>query len=110
MYVEINNNKIIVNECTGFWNRFKGYMFRLENIKEGLRFSHCRSIHTYFMFQDIDVIMTDKNHKIIKLYKNLNSERIIFPKRKVYYTYELPVGSIDNIKVGDILEVHEKKD
>lgn len=107
MYVVINKKKIKVKECTGFFNRLKGFMFKLDSIEEGLRFSKCRSIHTYFLFQNIDVIMTDKEHNIIKLYPNLTSERIILPKRKVYYTYELPVGSIQNLEIKDKLKVIE---
>ena len=107
MYVVINRKKIKTNECKGFFNRLKGFMFKLDPINEGLRFSKCRSIHTYFLFQNIDVIMTDKDNNIIKLYPSLTSERIILPKRKVYYTYELPVGSINNLKIGDKLKVIE---
>ena len=107
MYVVIGKKKIKVEECKGFLNRLKGFMFKLDPIKEGLRFSKCSSIHTYFLFQNIDVIMTDKEHNIIKLYPNLMSERIILPKRKVYYTYELPVGSIQNLKIKDKLKVIE---
>lgn len=107
MYVVIDKKKIKVKECTGFFHRLKGLMFKLEPIEEGLRFSKCRSIHTYFLFQNIDVIMTDKDNNIIKLYPNLTSERIILPKRKVYYTYELPLGSIQNLKVKDKLKVIE---
>lgn len=107
MYVVIDNRKIKVKECVGFFNRLKGFMFKLDPIEEGLRFSKCSSIHTYFLFQNIDVIMTDKEHNIINLYPNFTSERIIFPKRKVYYTYELPVGSIKNLKVKDKLKVIE---
>ena len=105
MYVIINKRKIKLNEHNNFWQKFKGYMFRLMPIEEGMRFSKCKSIHTYFWFQNIDIIMTDKDNKIIKLYPNFGSEKIIFPKRKVYYTYLLPVGSINNLKIGDTLKV-----
>lgn len=51
--------------------------------------------------------MTDKNNKIIKIYRFFNTERLILPKFKVYYTYLLPMGSIDkDIKVGDILKIN----
>lgn len=107
MYVKINNKRIPVHDCTSFIQRIKGYMFKLEPIEEGLRFPKCKSIHTYFMCQNIDIIMTDKDHIIKKLYPNFTSERIILPKRKVYYTYELPVGSIRDLKIGDKLNVIE---
>lgn len=105
MHVVINKKKIPVKEYQGFFNKLKSFMFRLSPITEGIRFSRCRSLHTYFFFQNIDVIMTDKEHNIIRLYPNFKSEKIIFPKRKVYYVYELPVGSINNLEVGNKLKV-----
>jgi uncharacterized membrane protein (UPF0127 family) len=41
---------------------------------------------------NIDVVMTDKNFNILYIYKNLKPNKIIFPKKKVYYTFELPVN------------------
>lgn len=105
----ILGEKIVeVEECKSFWKRFTGFMFRFKEIDKGLRFPKCSSIHTCFMFQPIDVIMTDKNGKVIKLYPNLPSEKFILPKRGVYYTYELPAGSISNLQVGDLIQVKEK--
>jgi uncharacterized protein len=109
MYIIIDDKRIKVKKCTTFWERLKGLMFVMEPIKEGLVFEKCKSIHTYFMMQSIDVIMTDKNHKIIKLYPGLKSEHIIFSKRHVYYTYELPLNSINNLKIGDILKREKEK-
>ena len=40
------------------------------------------------MFQNIDVIMTDKTNKILYTYENIKPNRIILPKKNVYYTYE----------------------
>ncbi len=84
-----------------FFDRFLGLMFRFKKIDYGICFPNCNSIHTFFMFQNIDVIMTDKNHNIIKYYPNLKPWRIILPKKNVYYVYELPLGSIDKINVND---------
>ncbi|MDD6224006.1 MAG: hypothetical protein PUB18_03305 [bacterium] len=108
MYVIIQGKRIPFRDSVKFLERFKGFMFVLKPIEVGLRFPKRCFLHTYFICQDIDIIMTDKNHKIIKLYPNFASERIIFPKRGVYYTYELPCGSIQKLKVGDILKVKEK--
>lgn len=109
MYLVINNKQIKVNKAIRFRDRLKGFMFRLEPITEGLLLEKCKSIHTYFMFQPIDVIMTDKNNKIIKLYPKLKSEHIILPKRHVYYTYELPPNSISDLKIGDILKIEKSE-
>lgn len=109
MYVKINDKKIPFIDYTSFFDRFIGLMFKLDHIETGLRFPKCNSIHTMFMCQKIDVIMTDDNDEILYLYPNLKSERIIFPKKNVYYTYELPIGSIQNLKVGDFLHVYHEK-
>lgn len=105
MYLVINNKKIKINKKNNFFGRLKGYMFEFEPIKEGLLLENCRSIHTFFMYQKIDVIMTDKNNKIIKLYKNLDTEKIIWPKKNVSKVFELPNNSIENLEVGDTLKI-----
>ena len=62
-------------------------------------------IHTFFMKTNIDVILTDKNQKVLYIYKKLKPNKIILPKRKVKYTYEMPVNYIKNIKIGDNLNL-----
>lgn len=109
MYVVINGIKIPFKDCLNFKERFKGFMFKLDEITEGLRFPHCRSIHTYFMCQNIDIVMTDKNNVIKKIYPNFRSEKIIFPKKGVYYTYELPVGCAQYLNIGDTLKIITNK-
>ena len=60
----------------------------------------CNSIHTFFMKTNIDVILTDKNDKILYIYRNVKPWRIILPKKNVTYTYETKVNYLKNIKVG----------
>ncbi len=67
---------IEIKEAKGLFNRFIGLMFR-KNIIHGLLFRNCKSIHTFFMFDEIDVIATDKDNNIIKEYKNLKSWKIL---------------------------------
>ena len=47
-----------------FKDRLIGLMFK-KNIKYGILFRNCRSIHTFFMFEEIDVIATDKKDNIL---------------------------------------------
>ena len=68
-----------------------------------LCFPRCNSIHTMFMFINIDVYMTDKNNKVLHIYKNLKPNKIILPKKNVYYTYESPVNYY-NYKIGDYIK------
>lgn len=93
--------KVII--CNNFLKRLKGFMFTT-NIDKILCFPKCNSIHTFFMFKNIDIIMTDKNNKVLYTHYNMKPCRIILPKKNVYYTYELPVNTI-KLNIGEQLEI-----
>ena len=97
------NKNIDIIDCNTFFSRLKGFMFRKE-IKTALLFNSCNSIHTFFMRQNIDVIMCDKDNKIIYYYNNLKKNKIIWPKKKVYKTIELPVNYFD-IKINTKIRI-----
>lgn len=84
--------EIEIKELTTFIEKFQGLMFK-KNFNYGIKM-RCNGIHTFFMKQNIDVILTDKNNKILYKYKNIKPNKIILPKKKVYYTYEFPANTI----------------
>ena len=95
-------NDLEIRMCANFFRKLMGLMFK-KNFDYGLCFKRCNSIHTFFMREKIDVIMTDKNNKVLYVYNNLKKYRIILPRRKVYYTYEIPCNN--NIyNIGDYLQ------
>ena len=57
--------------------------------------------HTFLMKTNIDVTLPAKNNKILYIYRNLIPNKIILPKKKVKYTYEMPVNYINNLKLGE---------
>ena len=59
------------------------------------------------MKNNIDVIMCNKNNEILYYYRNLEKNRIIWPKKGVYKTIELPVNYFD-IKIGDLIYIKEE--
>lgn len=89
--LEFNNVKIKI--AKNFKDRLFGLMLK-KNINNGLLFKNCRSIHTFFMLEEIDVIATDKNDKIIKTYKNIKPCRILIAPKKTKNIYELPKNTI----------------
>lgn len=98
-YIIIGDNmKIIV--ATKYKDRLLGNMFK-NKIKTALCFPKCNSIHTFFMLKPIDIIMTDKNHIIMKKYINFKPWKIIFPKKNVYYTYEYPALYLKDIALNN---------
>lgn len=70
-----------------------------KNINKALLFNRCNSIHTFFMKENIDVIMCDKDNIILYYYKDLGNNRIILPKRNVRKVFETPSGYFE-IEVG----------
>ena len=104
MYLSINDKKINVIMCNTFLKRLKGFMFK-KNINYCLCFPKTNSIHTFFMKENIDVIMADKNNKVLFIYKNLVKNKVILPKKNVYYTYELPNNFIEGLKINDCIKI-----
>jgi len=100
------NKELNLIECKTFFSRFLGFMFK-KNINYSLLFNNCNSIHTFFMKENIDVIMCDKDNKILYFYKNLAKNKIILPKKNVYKVYETP-NNYFNIKINTKMKVSEK--
>lgn len=115
MYLQVKNKKIKIIELTGFWNRFKGLKFVLEPIDYGIKFSKKKFVTTNFLCQKIDIVLTDKEDNILYMYKKMNTEKYIFPKRKVYNVYFLPLNTVKKLKLNTKLKIiktdkNEKKD
>ena len=103
MKLVYENKEINLIECISFYNRLKGFMFK-KNIKHALLFEHCNSIHTFFMKENIDVVLCNKNNTILHYYKNLSPNHIILPKKNVTKVFELPTNYFD-IKINNRLEI-----
>lgn len=97
------NKNIDIIDCNTFFSRLIGFMFK-KNITNALLFNNCNSIHTFFMKENIDVIMCDKDNTIIYYYNNLKKNKIILPKKKVYKTIELPINYF-NIKINTKIRI-----
>ena len=103
MKIKLENKEIKLEKAFTFYKSLMGFMFK-KNISYALIFK-TSSIHTFFMKESIDVIQTDKNYNVIRIFKNLKKNKIILPKRNIYYTIELPKNTIKNIKKGDKLTI-----
>lgn len=103
MVLKIDNKLIQIKKADTFKDKFLGFMGK-SNFTYGLLF-RCNGIHTFFMKENIDVILADRNHKVLFLYKSLDKNKIILPKKGVYYTIELPINTIDGLSIGDVLNI-----
>ena len=100
MYLFVNKKKIEIIDCLSFSSRLMGFMFQKDKIKAGKRFPKCKSIHTFFMKENIDVIMCDNDNKVLYFYGDLPKNKIILPKNGVRKIFETPSGYFD-IKINE---------
>ena len=94
MKLVYKNKDIDLYECKNFFSRLKGFMFT-KNIDKALLFDRCNSIHTFFMKENIDVIMCDKDNRVLFFYRDLSRNKIILPKKGVTKVFETPSNYFD---------------
>jgi len=94
-----------------YLSRLVGLLKNKSSKNSNLYIPACNCIHTYFMKFNIDIIMTDKNGKVIFLKENAKPFQII-SCLKAKDTIELEKGSIKKfkIKIGDIIKLKEAID
>lgn len=85
----LNNDKYNIKVADGFFQRLLGLMFK-KNINYALLFNKCKSVHTFFMFMNIDILALDNNDNIIKTYKNVKPGRIIIGPKGTKKILEVP--------------------
>ena len=93
MKCKINSKEIEIKEAKHFKMRLFGLMGQ-KDIHYGILFPHCNAIHTFFMFDKIDVVATDRKDNIIKKYKNVKPCRILIAPKPTENIYELPKGTL----------------
>ncbi len=77
-----------------FKQRLFGLSFK-KNIDRILVIPNCNSVHTFFMKKAIDVYMTNKDKKVLYVFKNFRPFKVILPKKNVFYIYETPLNQFD---------------
>ena len=105
MKILVNKNEINIKYADSYKDKLIGFMFYKKKINYGICFKNVKSIHTFFMMQNIDVIQTDINNKIISIYENVPKNKVIIGKKNVYNTYELPLGTAKFYKVDDYIKL-----
>lgn len=84
---------IEIKEADSFLKKLMGLSFK-KDFNYGLLFKNTNGIHTFFMRQNIDVVLFDNDYNIIKVYYNVKPLKIILPKKNVKHTLELPTGHL----------------
>ena len=95
-------------EAASFLSRGRGLMFS-PPLPEGggLVIEPCNSIHMFFMRYPLDVIFTDKEGRVVFMYRGIKPWRMGRVVRGARRAIELPEGTVDRTRtqVGDILSL-----
>ncbi|MDR3125438.1 MAG: DUF192 domain-containing protein [Endomicrobium sp.] len=85
-----------------FFSKFFGFMFK-KNVNYALLFKNCRSIHTFFMRFNLDIVFLDRKNKVIKVIRNLKPFRVVLPIKNSFSILEIPsnIVNLTNIKSID---------
>lgn len=95
--------KVVV--AKSFKDKLIGLMNK-RNIDYGLLIENCKSIHTFFMLENIDALLLDKNNRILMINRSIKPNKIIiFNNKSKTNILELPNNSSINLKVNDILDL-----
>ncbi len=65
------------------------------------------ALHMLFVFCPIDVLLLDRNKKVVELKENLKPFAFYTGRKKAKYVIELPAGSIrsSRTRVGDMIRI-----
>lgn len=99
MQIQIENQTLAIKPCTHFFTRLLGMMFQKKKLTYGLYFPKCKSIHTFFMKQSIDILMVDRNGKVLAYYNNVKPWKIVTCKN-AYACYEFSTGILKSVTIG----------
>ena len=95
--------KIVI--ASNFKDKLLGLMFK-KNINYSLLIKNCKSIHTFFMKENIDVLLLDKNNKILDIKRNIKPNKIIiFKSKKRTNILEMPNNSSLIYKINDTIKL-----
>ena len=94
MFLLVDTKKIIeIRIANNFFFKFKGFMGQ-KNIKKGLYFPACNSIHMFFMKEPIDVLYLNREGIIISMDERLKPWTIGKIRFSGKSLVELPQGTI----------------
>lgn len=107
----MSKKNILVKEvllADSFYYRLKGLMGKKElKENEGLCLKPCKSVHTFFMKFNIDVLFVDNNDVVCGIVENLRPWQVSSYYRTSRYVIELKAGAIEKYKIelGDKINI-----
>ncbi len=102
MTIQIENQILKIKSCKTFSSRCLGMMGKKKIFSYGFYFPKCKSVHTFFMRQNIDIIMVNSKNEIVAFYQNAKPWHIFYSK-KAYACYEFSTGILNGVTIGETI-------
>ena len=103
MYINIDSKNIKITVLNNFYKRIKALL--KNKINYGKLIPECTKIHTYFIKDNIDILILNNKNAVIYKYQNFPKNKIICVKeaKKKTSFLILPKNTSQNIKISDVL-------
>jgi len=95
-----------ISRCDSFFKRAAGLMFKKSLVgHDGILLEPCSSIHSFFMYMNIDCFFLNRDRRILKILWNFGPRRISSIVKDAYYVLEIPAGKVpeNSVNEGEIL-------
>ena len=109
MIINKTNEKVISKQeiiCKNLFSQSRGLMFRKkQNLIMEFPFEKKISLHNFFVFYPIDVILLNKNKEVIEIKRNFQPFTFWNSNNKAKYVIELGKNNSKNVKVKNKIEI-----
>ncbi|MEG1150062.1 MAG: DUF192 domain-containing protein [Bacilli bacterium] len=104
MKIKIKENTFDVKVADTWFKRRTRLMLH-KPINFALLIPNCIKIHTYFMKDNIDILVINEKNSVLYKYQNLSKNKIILLEEDIKKTsiLELPKNTSKKIHIGDVL-------
>lgn len=105
--VDLETGKILlpaVEVADSFWTRFRGLQLRSSlPMDQGLFLAPCSSLHTCFMRFPIDIIMLDKDNRVLGHRRNIKPWKLVFCVKRTASVLETRVDALPELVGNSVL-------
>lgn len=95
-----------VKVAKNFFDRFCGLMGRKNlTLEDSIVFPNCKSIHTFFMREHIDVIFVSSEGLVTKIFSSLKPWKLLMPQKRASHCIEMASNEAEKLGIheGDFL-------
>ena len=115
MIINLTKKKVLSSQtvhAVSFRTRARGMIGRRFENFDAMVFPRCNAVHTFFMSQPIDILVADKENKVLKTVSSVPPWKCCIRCPGAVQTVEFPAGSLEaaGTEQGDLLDLNGELD